>query len=146
MVRKFQTHSHTFSCQKKKRFYNIKSNEGHGRHDGIKKENSIMNHPECRFNYPNFPMNKTTLILGMSKEISLDEKTQRKNDLKKIKKFLIRQSYNCEKDYKSSFLALKRMTFLEFLYESGMFERSASLDDFTNSEKKKAYDRYINAI
>ena len=38
------------------------------------------------------------------------------------------------------------MSFLEFLYEVGMFERDKSLHNYTNLEKKYAYDRYINAI
>ena len=34
LVRDFQTHKHTFTCQKKNKVIHIKSNEGHGRNDG----------------------------------------------------------------------------------------------------------------
>ena len=35
-VSKYQKHSHTFTCKKKSKTINIKSDEGHGIDDGIK--------------------------------------------------------------------------------------------------------------
>ena len=67
-----QTHKHTFTCQKKNKIFTVRQNEGHGKNDGKFEGPKITNYVQCRFNFPQFPLNKTRFILGMSK--SLDEK------------------------------------------------------------------------
>jgi len=71
----------------------IKSDEGHGRRDGVAEEEAIENVRACRFKYPHFPSDETKIVLALSKDE--DEKiiTQRRKDLRKISKFLIRQRY-----------------------------------------------------
>ena len=88
LVREFQTHHHTFTCKKSRKKITIKQNEGHGRLDGIAQGPSILDYDECRFNFPQYPMNKTTLILGIPKNLCKEEVSKRKSDLKQIRKFL----------------------------------------------------------
>ena len=52
----------------------------------------IRSHLLCRFKYPQYPIGKTTFIPRISESLSEDEIEERKNNLKKIKKFLIRQT------------------------------------------------------
>ena len=90
LAKKFQTHRHTFTCKKKRKTLSIRGNEGHGRQDGKIEGDKISGYVECRFNFPQFPLNRTMFIPGMSKDISDEQVEKRKTDLKKIKKFLIR--------------------------------------------------------
>ena len=62
-----------FTCTKKKKSININAAEGHGRLDGHKIGPELRTIPLCRFNFPKFPMDKTRLILGMSKELDKEE-------------------------------------------------------------------------
>jgi len=87
LVQKFQIHHHTFTCKKKRKRITVKEKEGHGRFDEKKEGPKITNLTECRFNFPQFPMNKTKLILGVPKDLDPAELSKRKADLKKIKKF-----------------------------------------------------------
>ena len=149
LVKKFQTHKHTFSCQKKNRLITIQESEGHGKNDNIKKGCKISNHVQCRHDFPKFPMNRTTFLLGLPKDLPPEEIRQRKKDLKKIKKYLIRQTFvEDESTLESSPSAtyFKSLTFIEFLHEVGMFETNKSLKDHTRNEKAAAYQRYINAL
>merc|ERR1712208_183086 len=73
MIKKFQTHNHTFTCKKKRKGMTIKENEGHGRLDGRIEGQRIQDYSECRFKFPQFPMNKTRLILRASKDLDKDE-------------------------------------------------------------------------
>ena len=83
----------TFTCEKKKKRITIKSTEGHGRYDGEAIGLKLSEVVQCRFNFPQFPLHKTTFILGMPKTLSDEEKSKRKKDLRKIKKFLIRLTH-----------------------------------------------------
>ena len=139
IVRSFQHHQHSFTCSRKEIIINAK--EGHGRGDG-EKEGDVINSYKCRFNFPQFPMNKTTLVLGMPKDLSKEEVSKRKSDLKKIKKFMIRQTNSGEECSKR----FKNLTFFEFLVEAGMVEGNQDLKNVSKKEKLKAYQRYINAI
>ena len=108
----------------------IKENEGHGRFDGIKKGPTLSNMTVCRFKFPKFPLDKTTLILGMPKDTDDDIVKVRKKDLQKISKYLIRQTYTNEKmEDLDSWKNLKDMDFWEFIYEVGMFDSNKLLDD-----------------
>ena len=93
-------------------------------------------------------MNETRFILGMSKELEDESKLKRRNDLKKIKKYLIRQSCSesSKNDETEEFKNLKSLNFMEFLYEVGMFEKEKKLEIYSEQEKINAYNRYLNAI
>ena len=93
-VEKFQKHSHTFTCAKKGKTITIKDNEGHGRLDGTIKGPELKNIPVCRFKIPRFPLDETKLVLAISKDIEESDIKERKKDLSKIIKFLIRQTYS----------------------------------------------------
>ena len=99
-VSKYQKHGHTFTCKKKSKTISIKSNVGHGIDDGIKEGPELYNIPLCRFNFPKYPSDKTKFILGVEKD--LDEKLlfSRRKDLKKITKYLIRQTLRSLKNGK----------------------------------------------
>ena len=148
LVRDFQSHKHTFTCQKKNKVINIKKDEGHGRNDGKKEGLPITNYVHCRFNFPQFPLNKTVFILGMSKDLDEETKLMRRNDLKKIKKYLIRQSHseNSTPEDTLEFKYLKSLSFIEFLLEVGMFEREKKIENYSEQEKVNAYNRYLNAL
>ena len=51
-ILKYMTHSHTFTCHKRKKVITVSENEGHGRLDGKKKGVKLSNIPVCRFNFP----------------------------------------------------------------------------------------------
>jgi hypothetical protein len=148
LVTDFQTHKHTFTCQKKNKVININEDEGHGRRDGKIKGPRIDNYVHCRFNFPQFPLNRTTFILGMSKDLDVESVNQRRKDLKKIKKYLIRQSHAQDNSMEESvsFKQLKSQTFLQFLHEVGMFSTDKQIENYTSAEKDCAYQRYINAL
>ena len=38
------------------------------------------------------------------------------------------------------------MTFIQFLYEVGIFENDKEIKNFSDDEKKEAYQSYINAL
>ena len=92
-VDKYQSHNHMFTCSKKLKTLTIKENEGHGRLDGKVKGTAITNIPVCRFRFPRFPLDETKLIKGIPKDTDEKVVKARKNDLNKILKFLIRQTY-----------------------------------------------------
>jgi hypothetical protein len=85
-------------------------------------------------------------IPGMSKNLTEDQVKQRKDDLKKIKKFLIRQTYKENNEETEQSESFKKMTFLQFLFEVGMMEMDKNIEDFSENEKCAAYQRYINAL
>ena len=117
-VHDFQTHNHTFLCQKKNKVLTIKKDEGHGRNDGGKKGQKISNYVQCRFNFPQFPLNKTTFILGLPENLDKNEVQKRREDLNKINKYIIRQTYieNVHQD-KSSLNYFQSLSFIKFLRE-----------------------------
>ena len=143
----FQTHNHTFTCQKNNKIIIVKENEGFGRLEGEMRGPKIST-VKCRFNFPQFPMNKTTFILGMSKDLEENVIQQRKHDLQKIKKYLIRQTFseNNSAEDNPNFSTFKNLTFIQFLYEAGMFESTKSIEEYTLHEKSQAYQRYRDAI
>ena len=145
LVKKFQIHNHTFTCKKKKRGIKIKSNEGHGRLDG-RIEGPKIDTTDCRFNFPQFPLNKTQLILGIPKDLDKEEISNRKADLKKIRKFLIRETYSEDKNESQRFKTFKETTFMEFLINVGMFKEDKTIGQFSKNEKERAYQRYLNAL
>ena len=147
LVKDFQTHKHTFSCQKKNKLINIKKEEGHGRYDGHIEGPKISNYVHCRFNFPQFPMNRTTFIPGIPKSLDESALLERKKDLLKIKKYIIRQTYSENPSQESeNFKYLKTLSFAQFLYEVGMFDVDRKLEKYSIKEKVKAYERYINAL
>ena len=75
-----------------------------------------------------------------------EEIKQRKSDLKKIRKFLIRQTYCENKEETENFDDFCKITFLEFLFEVGMFKDEKKFESISEDEKDEAYQRYLNAL
>ena len=145
-IKDFQVHNHTFTCKKRKKFITVRKNEGHGRLDGKIEGPKISDYVECRFNFPQFPMNRTRLILGIPKDLNEEELSKWKSDLKKIKKFLIRQTYSENKDESEKFKAFKKTSFIQFLFDIGMFDETKTMEQLSDKEKNTGYQRYVNAL
>ena len=146
-IEKYQSHNHTFTCAKKMRTLTIQESEGHGRLDGRVKGSKLSNVPICRFRFPKFPLDETKLIQGISKDIDDQIIKARKDDLNKIVKFLIRQTFTDKKlDDLPSWKHLQELDFWQFLHEAGMFKEDKSLAEYTESEKQNAKTRYLEAI
>ena len=137
-VKKFQTHSHTNTCAKKRKTITIKNNEGYGRKDGVIDGTTLKNISICRFQFPKFPLNETKVVRSCSMDIDENEIKSRKKDLNKIVKFLLRQTY-AEKSRENleSWNLLKQMQFWKFLYEVGMFKEDKNFHTYSENEKKK---------
>ena len=65
-----------------------------------------------------FPLDETVFIQGVTKDVIEDEAKQRKNDLLKIRKYLVRQTYTEGKlvDYEG-WKDLKKLSFPQFLVD-----------------------------
>jgi len=138
---KYQTHHHTATCVKKGKVINIKKNEGFGRFDGYGAGEELNNLTVCRFTFPRYPLDKTKLISGVSKDTDEEIIKTRKQTLRKIVTYLIRQSLDAEK-----FNSLQKLTFIEFLFEIGMFDTIKNVNEFTSKEKEAAKQKYLNAL
>ena len=155
-VESYNTHGCTFTCHKKKRFVIIHTDEGHGRHDKTDKVSAEkMEIPKCRFDIPFFPLDETIFLEGRIRENIPEDEVLRekeelqhaasKKDLKQIRKFLLRQSYGHKED-SPSWINLKSLDFWRFLFEVGMFSINKNFDEFTESERENAKQRYLNAL
>ena len=147
MVAKFQTHSHSFSCNKKNKFMRVQPDEGHGKNDKRMYGPDLKNIPVCRHNFPKYPMEKTMFLIAPPKDLDENEVIKRKADLKKIKKYLTRQTYTETRlEELETWKKMKTMSFLEFLQEVGMFQEERQLSNYSSMEIEKAIDRYYNAL
>ena len=114
---------------------------------GQKKGNELLSVPICRFRFPKFPLNETTLVTGISRETSEDDVKKYKADLSKIVKYLIRNTYTENKHEKNKvWEKLQDLTFWEFLYEVGMFSENKKFEKLSPEDKAEAKERYFNAI
>ena len=105
----------------------------------------IRNHLLCRFKYPQYPIGKTTFIPRMLESLSEDEIEVRKKNLKKIKKFLIRQTgHEGKREDNSLWIKFRSWDFHTFLYEVGMFPNGANIEDTAQIEK--ANQQYLEAL
>ena len=118
--------------QKKGKLITIKKGEGHGRLDGTRIGVELSRIQLCRFHFPGFPLDQTTLVVGLSKDTDEETLKKKKQDLKKIVSYLIRQSNGSE-----TLIKLKSMTFDEFLYNVGMFKDAISFSITDNIMAKK---------
>ena len=85
--------------------------------------------------------------MGISKDLNESDIKQRKADLDKIKKYLIRQtSTDGNLEDLESWQKLKQMTFLEFLVQVGMFSVLKPPGSYNQEEIEQAKTRYINAL
>ena len=92
-------------------------------------------------------MDETKVVLGLSKDEDEDLIKERKRDLNKITKYLIRQTHAKENlNQSESWNNLKDMNFWEFLYAVGMFNGQKMLDEYNEIEMQETKTRYINAI
>ena len=61
----------------KKKTVTIKGSEGHGRFDGVDKGNELKDLPICRFSFPKFPLDKTTVVKVVNKDVDENELKKR---------------------------------------------------------------------
>ena len=67
--------------------------------------------------------------------------------MNKIKKYLIRQTFSeTSIEDSEAWKSLKKMTFLEFLYQVGMFNEQKPLSKCNQGEIENAKERYFDAI
>ena len=87
------------------------------------------------------------MILGISKDADSNITKERRADLSKITKYLIRQTHTEKKLPESeSCKKLKSLSFWDFLYEVGMFGKQKLSKEFTDQDKNDAKKKYLNAI
>ena len=92
-------------------------------------------------------MDEAELIFGIPKDTTDEIVKNRKKDLDKITKYLIRQTYT-DKEIKKldSWNRLQHMDFWEFLWNVGMFDTYKLISEYSKEEKRKAKQRYVDAI
>ena len=145
-VKKFNSHSCTFTCKKKKKFIRISSKEGLGISDGEEFAYELITHI-CRFKFDKFPINKTTFLLAISKDEDPKEVAKMKKDLRMIQTYLIRRRHcrESKEDDHKLWLIFEQMSFEDYLLDLGMFKDldvNMSVDD----KIVKATKRYVNAL
>ena len=86
-------------------------------------------------------MDETKLIAGLSKDIDERLAKQYTEDFKKIRNYLIRQTYT---ESISSWECSRKMSFDEFLV--GMLHGNKTYEELTVKDKKFAKRRYIHAL
>ena len=128
----FNTHGCTFSCKKKKRTIHIKENEGHGRLDDKMMEEAIIS-ILCRYNFPHNPIDETIFLLGIPKDLPEEELGKRKKDYRKIRKYLMRQTFSEDKESKAR-VKLMNLSFKEFLFEVGMVNEDKCFDECSEDD------------
>ena len=75
----------------------------------------------------------------MSKDLDPEEASKRSKNLKKITKYLIRQTYSGQENNNEETLdSLKEMSFLDFIYQAGMFHEEKPLSQYSPEETKSA--------
>ena len=98
-------------------------------------EQPMESYLKCRFNFPLYPLDETLFILGIKKDLPLEEIRQRKKDLVKIRKYLIRQTYTTGKmEENENWNKLKKLSFIEFLREVGMFDTDKDISKYNELE------------
>ena len=146
-VKRFNQHKCTFTCHKKKKTITIKEDEGHGRYDQKLTGPALEMHLKCRFNFPLYPLDETMFILGITKDITEEEVKKRRQDLLKIRKYLIRQTYSeGKRNDNERWKKLERLNFLEFLRDVGMFVTDKDISMYDDSEIENAKKRYVSAL
>ena len=108
--------------------------------DNISKGPELKDIPICRFRFPKFPLDKTKLVFGIPKDTDEDKIKRQKDDLNKVVKYLIRQTY-AERNVKDSenWRQFKKLSFWEFLYEAGMFSTDKKFQECTEDDRKNAW-------
>ena len=140
LVKSYQTHSHRFSCYKKKKYMKILPNEGYGRRDG-EIEGAELRVPVCRYAFPKPPSNETTFIQAFQNDLPKEVLKAAKEDYMKIKKYLIRLTHAENFRETIQWKTFCSLGFFDFLYELGFLE---SLTD--DESKVEARNRYFNAL
>ena len=120
----FQQHNHTFTCRKRKgkkcKALKVRKEEGYA--IGQKEIGSEITQMICRFNYPQYPMDKTEVLTPLQD----NEQKQHSKNLLKIKKYLIRQMYidPTLKNPESRLERFKKLSFDEMLKDLGLSRNS----------------------
>lgn len=120
-------HGHTFTCKRKNgKIIKIQPNEGHGKFKAG--DRTLLVSPICRFGFPRYPMPDSKLLEPLNSDNCSEEDMKvAKNNLKKIQKFMIRQTHTYRKgeisEERRRFL---KLTFKEFLEHLEMDEETYS--------------------
>ena len=137
-VKRFNWHSCTFSCKKRKRFIHILGGQGLGISEAISCD--IISHI-CRFRFPRFPMYASVLLFAISKTEDPKAVQQMHKDLMHIKAYLTRRiQFFLTGENEKIWLKFKDMSFDEYLLDLGMFQ------GLTPDNVEGARQRYINAL
>ena len=146
LVRKYQTHCCTFSCHKKKKFMKVHKKEGLGLNEEDDDDKEEVIAKICRFRFPRYPLDATTLIFPLTKSDDAKEVNKMKKDLRHIKCYLIRRmQYLINKEDEELWKKFIAMDFYEFLHDLGFFKEIS--DELSLEERKQlARKRYIKAL
>lgn len=146
LVKKYQSHSCTFSCHKKKKYMKVHKKEGLGLNEEDNDDTEEIIAKICRFRFPRYPLDSTTLVFPLTKSDDTKEVNKMKKDLRHIKCYLIRRiQYLVNKEDEELWEKFKAMDFFDFLYDLGFFKEIS--DDFSPEERRRlARKRYINAL
>ena len=147
-IERFQLHSCSFTCEKKRKTITIKKEEGWGADVPVPSDaTALVAIPLCRFGFAKPPMDETVALLGFSTEEDEETVKQAKKDYLQIRKYLLRQCYTpkgSKREEQSSYIALKNLDFKTFLKKIGMFE---GVNEATEEEEmSKARMRYHTAL
>ena len=143
LVERYQTHSHRPTCLKRKKYTHIAADEGHGRFDGSRDGDELMVEV-CRFNFPKNPAHETKLLAPFPSDYDSQDLKRAKEDYRKIRKYLLRLTHGGNFRNKEEWLNFLNLSFTEFLFEVGMFEKD---EDINNANTvSKAMKRYYTAL
>ena len=141
LVQHYQTHSHRTTCLKRRKVVRIKSNEGHGKLDGVIEADELQL-KTCRFDFPKNPSDETIFLPSLPLDTDPKVLKKLKADYSKIRKYLLRmtsgENFSDEEKWKN----FKDLSFYDFLEEVGMFEMGEDVSKQEFQEKAKA--RYVS--
>ena len=88
--------SYVTKKHKKTGFIIVRDDKGFGKFDKQKK-GDILKTPKCRFNFPKYPMRNTSFLEPFPSELNENNIQTEKNNLNKIKKFMLRKLFQEKK-------------------------------------------------
>ena len=142
-VQRFQQHTCTFSCHKKKKFVTLQKNEGHAfRKNSIITGPILENIPVCRYKFPRLPMDKTEVLIAFQKDEDEEVIKAAKKDYLFLRKYLLRQTHDLNSNLYQN---LKMQDFRTFLKNIGMF---SEVNQYASEEEQmqEAKYRYHTAL
>ena len=142
-VEQFQSHKCRFTCFKKKKFLRIQPGEGHGLNDGVRHSTELLV-PICRFQFPKNVSDESVFLHIFPTDYPKKLLQKAKDDYMKIRKYLLRFSHEMSEMDPAKVERFKSLTFYDFLFEVGMFEKGQSPSNKLFQQKAK--ERYLTAL